>query len=234
MQDRWEYRQEQIAQCMAEAGFEYYPTEWSSDRSNSGGSDSDKQLYDISFDVDHAAAHGFGFVEDTFSAEGQDADAGDLRNPEYAESLSHSEHLAYQEALNGETGCELQSETATDEHFNERVQQIDAQAQQLHSLITGDERFAGIDEGWKACMAERGWEVESILSFSEQVSDEIFARLSAAAPTDPEAPETEVDRKVVDELFEYERGAAVDQAECWTDHRDAYIEILNDAYASAG
>ncbi len=237
MRQQWEFRETEVASCMAQEGFDYFAEEWSASGSSGtpGATDPDSRLFDVAYDVEHAASHGFGVVEAGLMRSPTPQQGRTSKNADYRESLGNSERLAYEAALNGDDGCAVTAEALAQSEFEERVAAVDETANALRTRITSDARFRQIDADWKSCMGKRGWEAETILGFDEVVSDEIFRRLAELTREDePRESRVELDEAVVDQLFEFERGAAVDHAECWGESSGDYADVLDDAYAALG
>jgi hypothetical protein len=191
-----------------------------------------REQFDFEYDVEYASRHGFGLIERMMASK-DEAGAGENGSPNaaYRRSLGNSESLAYQRSFEGDDGCAARAETAAMTEFEDKMSVINDATSQVSARITKDERFLELDRNWTSCMAERGWDVDSIVGFEEGVSDEVFADLSAKSVRSEEG-DGDVDQEVLEQLLAYERRAAMDHAECWQEHADSFGDVLRDAYAT--
>ncbi len=173
-------------------------------------------------DLGHVSEHGFGYTDSLLDSGKPETEAAD-RNAEYAETLSDSEYLAYERALSGEDGCRSRAEAAVREELGPRLRALDQTAATLFDVITNDPDFQDIDRAWASCMAEAGWQTDSVISFPEEIMDQAFTRVSEARQSeegDPETPQGAISGKLAAEISEFEIRAATDMVECWQPHAE--------------
>jgi hypothetical protein len=192
--------QEATRVCMAEQGFEYQPILPPEEAF---------QVWDESDEEERVRTQGFGITtwfgnEDQFTgSEWVDP------NQESLEAMSETQQQAWYEALYGtpeeqeeDMTTEVDSETGETIHFStgygagcqgeayeaEYGDQADTQAlweelqptmDAMYQQVQADPRIVEANQGWSACMAEAGYEVESRERMWETVHQDFQTRLGA-------------------------------------------------------
>jgi hypothetical protein len=194
--------QEAIRQCMAEAGFEYQPI-LPPDSAFMVGEEWDEEEYV------RAQGFGittwYGNEEEFAGVEEEWIDP----NQEMLEAMSESEATAWNEALYGtqeenealmetevdpETGEEFQTMTGYGPGCNgeayeaeygdmagseELWAEIQPAMDEMYQQVEADPRIVELNEEWAACMAEKGYEYESMTAMQEEVYTDFQERFDA-------------------------------------------------------
>ncbi len=193
--------QEAIRQCMAEAGFEYQPT-LPPDGSFMVGEEWDEEEYVRTQGFGITTWYGNEEVTDTTMAGEEWVDP----NQEMLEAMSESEATAWQEALYGtpeeqeaasetvvdpETGEEYmemtgygpgcygeaqEAEYGSMEDSNALWEELQPQMDAMYQQVQADPRIVELDQEWSACMAERGFEYESMTKMQESIYTDLQTR----------------------------------------------------------
>lgn len=186
---RWEMRQQElIATCMANQGFEYVPAATPS------------SIIGVAFDEEQfAREQGFG-ISTRYDAIDENDPSGQWTDPNEAivAAMSESERNAYYEGLYGaETGLEAGAEESDATFWGGGCQggaaqevfgQAEAIFSELEPLLTdlqervdADPRMADADQGWTACMSDRGYQYESADDIWNTALDDLQQRYQAIA-----------------------------------------------------
>ena len=176
--------EEIIARCMAQEGFEYVPAV----------RPVPSALFEAFDQEDYARREGFGITtgygrEDEFGPKEED----NWVNPNTAivEALSVSERRAYDAALYDQptekvdvdpesgaaasddsygVGCYGQAYREVYGKQDEIWEQLGPRWEELWQRLEADPRYQEADEGWKTCMADRGYQYDSV----DQMYDDIW------------------------------------------------------------
>ena len=196
--------QEAIRQCMAEAGFEYQPV-MPPEGSFMVGEEWDEEEYVRTQGFGITTWYGNEELTEGPAVEEEWVDP----NQELLENMSESEMTAWNEALYGTeeenealmvtevdeaTGEEYQTMTgfgpgcygeaqkaeygdmsATEELWTELQPAMDA----MYQAVSADPRIVELDQNWSACMAERGFEYESMNAMQEVIWTDFQERFDA-------------------------------------------------------
>lgn len=186
---RWEMRQQElIATCMANQGFEYVPAVTPS------------SIIGVAFDEEQfAREQGFG-ISTRYDAVDENDPSGRWTDPNEAivTAMSESERNAYYEGLYGaETELEAGAEESDATFWGggcqgEAAQEVFGQAEaifsELEPLLTdlqervdADPRMTDADQGWTACMSDRGYQYESADDIWNTALDDLQQRYAAIA-----------------------------------------------------
>ena len=195
--------QEAIRACMAKAGFEYQPMVPPEDSFMVGEDwDEEEWVRTQGFGI----STWYGNEEDTTSDVPERAEEWVDPNQEMLDAMSESEQTAWYEALYGteeenmegatteidpETGEEYTMTTgygagcngeayeaeygetaATDELW----QEINPAMEAMYQQVQADPRIVELDQEWSACMADAGYEYESMSAMQEAVYTDFQAR----------------------------------------------------------
>lgn len=188
-------RQEIIAQCMTDEGFEYKPVDYSG--SYSSGSD-------VEWEPDKrewVEKYGYGMFNSPWNEieqpEPEEMEEFVDPNMEYVESLSASEQTAYYEVLYGE-----QQEETIDEETGEAIYEYNweeagcqgkadhevggasqdlytdyedlmTEIEKLYTEIEESSEVAELNTKWSECIAEEGFEFDSPMLAQTSVSDQM-------------------------------------------------------------
>jgi hypothetical protein len=196
--------QESIRQCMAEAGFEYQPV-LPPEGSFMVGEEWDEEEYVRTQGFGISTWYGNDAVTDTTMAGEEWIDP----NQEMLEGMSESESTAWYEALYGtpeqqeeasktvvdpETGEEYmemtghgpgcsgeayEAEYGSMEDSNALWEELQPEMDAMYQQVQADPRIVELDQEWSACMAERGFEYESMTAMQESVYTDFQARFDA-------------------------------------------------------
>jgi hypothetical protein len=193
--------QESIRQCMAEAGFEYQPV-MPPEGSFMVGEEWDEEEYVRTQGFGISTWYGNEEVTDTTMVEEEWIDP----NQEMLEAMSESEATAWNEALYGtpeqqeaemvtevdpETGEEYQmmtgygpgcngeayeAEYGSMEDSNALWEDLQPEMDAMYQQVQADPRIVELDQEWSACIAERGFEYESMTAMQESVYTDFQTR----------------------------------------------------------
>jgi len=194
--------QESIRQCMAEAGFEYQPMLPPEGSFMVTGEEWDEEEYVRTQGFGITTWYGNEEVTDTTIAEEEWVDP----NQEMLEGMSESESTAWYEALYGtpeeqeeasetivdpETGEEYmemtgygpgcsgeayEAEYGSMDQSEDLWSEVQPAMDAMYQQIEADPRIVELNEEWAACMAERGFEYESMTAMQESVYTDFQAR----------------------------------------------------------
>ncbi len=200
-------REQFIAQCMAEQGFEYIPVDYSQYNDFSGA------VFD---EQEYVEEYGFG-ISTTFleGFEGQvSADEFVDPNQDYVEALSDPEREAYYLALYGDQsiyeeldpngegieitpeimaqqgGCQNESNAAVNDPYQAFYTEFNTQLEDMYERIQADPRVAGVAAEWSACMEDEGYTFASPEEMYNEISERMNPFYELAYPSDfsDEAP----------------------------------------------
>ena len=230
-------REEAVAACMAEQGFEYVPVVMVPGSFEA----SDDPLRGTR---EFAEAYGYGVWRGPEIEPGQYTYMlDDGANRAYRESLSPEAGAAYDVALMGQptdlgggtvsydgTGCQdvLSQHGSAEAEYLRGVR--DEISDFLESLWAGDDpRLAEIDAAWASCMRDAGYDDDSPRAAEQRVIDEITAAYGSASAPSPGQ---------VDERAAAERRLALADQDCrdatdWTARRRAAEHQLQQEYVDA-
>lgn len=195
-------RQELIRACMAEEGFDYTPVTPPEDTFQVWDSDDEEEMVRTQgFGITTWYGN-----EDDFR--GSDVDWVDP-NQEMVDAMSESEQQAYWEALYGseeeqmegsvtevdpETGeeytysegygfgCDGEASTeiwGDQSKTQELWEELNPQMEDLYERVDADPRIAELNDDWSSCMAEAGYEYESMTAMYESIFDDFQQRFDA-------------------------------------------------------
>ncbi|HWL48475.1 MAG TPA: hypothetical protein VNT92_01230 [Acidimicrobiia bacterium] len=195
--------QESIRQCMAEAGFEYQPVMPPESSFMVTGEEWDEEEYVRT--QGFGISTWYGNEESTTDTTMIEEEWFDP-NQEMLEAMSESESTAWNEALWGteeenmedmvtevdpETGEEMQvsygygggcSGEAYEAEYGDMEQSQDLWSEvqpamdAMYQQVQADPRIVELDQEWSACMAERGFEYESMTAMQESVYTDFQTR----------------------------------------------------------
>lgn len=190
---RWERRQQElIAACMANQGFEYVPVVTTSSVTGFG-LDEEQFAREQGFGISTR----FDLLDENYPPQPPDP------NDAITAAMSESESDAYYAALYGEeteleAGAEESAATfwgggCQGEAAQEVFGQADAIFSELEPLLNdlqervdADPRLAGADQGWTACMSDRGFQYEDADDVWNTALDDLQKRYEAiAGSSDP-------------------------------------------------
>lgn len=159
--------EERVAACMAEAGFEYVPVDWSQ-----GSFDADAALEVEWGTPEFAEEYGYGATTDPYGDSSPETASTDPNqaNNEIVEAMSESEQQAYQEALWGpdtgeeewtwETGgCQGSAQHEVDLENGVAGDEFDAMEEEMMTMqdsMAADPRITALHAEWASCMADAG------------------------------------------------------------------------------
>jgi hypothetical protein len=192
--------QESIRQCMAEAGFEYQPV-LPPEGSFMVGEEWDEEEYVRTQGFGITTWYG----NEELNEPGPEVEWIDP-NQEMLEGMSESESTAWYEALYGtpeqqeegsktvvdpETGEEYmemtgygpgcsgeayEAEYGSMEDTNALWEELQTEMDAMYQQVQADPRIVELDQEWAACMAERGFEYESMTAMQESIYPDFQAR----------------------------------------------------------
>lgn len=173
--------QEIIALCMAREGFEYIPVNPANTQGAVQVIGDDSEEY--------AREYGFG-ITTRYGSEEPDGRGSGTEDPNRAiqAAMSESERAAYMEALYGPpvaddegaaafegeeifgSGCQGGAYQEVQGRLIRMMQLLGPSLQELGERIQADPRVAEAEEGWSACMADRGYRYET----QDEMYTEVF------------------------------------------------------------
>ncbi len=194
-------REQFIAQCMAEQGFEYTPVDYSQFDGFSGESFDEEE---------YVQEYGFGISTTFLEGYEETAAAGEFVDPnqEYVEALSEPELEAYYLALYGDQsiyeeldpngegieitpeimaqqgGCQNESNTAVDDPSQLFYTEFSAQLEDMYERIQADPRLAAAAEDWSACMEDEGYTFATPDEMYTEISDRMNPFYELAYPSE--------------------------------------------------
>ena len=203
--EREQRRQELVAQCMTEQGFEYVPFVEGGITVPDGDGGENRWRPE---DRDWVERYGYGVVHNPYQDDPQPEPSPQVDpNQAYVESLTEAEQQAYYDALNGkprevpegdpgddvpewkweEAGCfglAYHEIEGTDPWQQPENQPIMAALQKLYEEVQSGPGFAELDAEWSACLAEAGHDgfarqpdaQNSIYRLTDQYWEDISAR----------------------------------------------------------
>ncbi len=218
-----------IAECMSEAGFEYFPVDYLTVRK---AMTSDKSAAGLS-DEEYRAAFGYGISTrlDIVDAPPQLAGPDTVfqiglgeQNIEIFKNLSEADQVAYNHTLFGENTQATFAYTLEDEDFSETGGCTRAAIEQVFSpeelsasyynpgdaLIEQDPRVIKAIANWSDCMREEGFDYNNPEEVEPDIEDRLDAILDGAAPESLSADA----QAALTELQGEERAIAVKDLEC--------------------
>ncbi|MBF0672094.1 MAG: hypothetical protein IR160_05860 [Salinibacterium sp.] len=195
MEEREKKREELIASCMADEGFEYTP-----ELASFEPADSDEDEIDP-MSREYAEVYGYGVVTNPWSSEAEEPEEVN-ENQLYIDSLSESEATAYYEALYGaeddnvdeyrwqDAGClgSAQHELSGEDPWeSEQFAGLRDKLQGLYAELERSPELATLDREWANCMQEAGEPgFDTQMSAANSIYDEINRIYEASAESDPE------------------------------------------------
>jgi len=226
-------REQFIADCMADHGFEYVPTVYPPEM---GAADLDLYLKignDAGAAIEFARKHGFEMFLDPDEAAqlelaGVDDDSPPDPNDAIFEALSDSEKDAYSRTLFDDGGClEMMEEgfpVALPPDLNdETAEALDAIREEFNERLAADPRIAEAEEDLMECLDEAGLP-EGTLDAYEHMKRR-FKQVTGLDYDEVEGDLSEVvGEDVLRELKAEERNVAVIDARC----RSAYLTVQNE------
>ncbi|WP_299951856.1 hypothetical protein [uncultured Modestobacter sp.] len=243
-------REELVAQCMQDQGFEYTPDTQSSSFSAGDGTEWEPD------DREWVSQYGYGAVESPFSDEGQPEEQEYVDpNGDYVATLSESEQMAFYEALYGpqpteeeamseEVSYEYDWETAgcqgsaqhevegEDVSQSEEFKPLFDAINELYEGMASWPGMAELDAEWSACMDAAGHGgFATQVDAQNSVYDDLNEMYESTEPTEDGEMAAEPDQAARDALAEREVELALADLDCReeTDYRDRATEISNEA-----
>jgi len=197
MEEREKKREELIASCMADEGFEYTPKLASFEPAASDEDEIDPMSRE------YAEVYGYGVVTNPWSSDAEAEEPEEVnKNQLYIDSLSESEATAYYEALYGaveddadeyrweDAGCQgyAQHEMSGEDPWEaEQFAGLRDKLQGLYAELERSPELAALEREWSKCMQEAGEPgFDTQMSAANSIYDEINRIYEASAETDPE------------------------------------------------
>lgn len=241
-------REEHIAECMAEQGFEYVP------REQPTGSISSHPREDMSED-EFREEYGFGIsTVEREEMSGAVDDASEDPNFAIQEDMDEAEREAYQEALHGEQpdeegsgewepgGCQQEAQEAAGGTATQLQAELGDELQQMYERVQADPRITEAEEGWAACMRDAGWEFSERFEVHQHLSEQMnelrqgayddmpdFDPSEEPSEEPPEPPEPDPD--ALAELQAEELELAEIDWECTVEHLGEDYRVMQDVQA---
>ncbi len=238
--------EEAIAECMAEEGFEYIP-------SDLGDLPASFELREELSEEEFRAEYGYGIS--TLDAElFMGPDAADDPNLAIQEEMDDAEREAYERALSGEMaefdpdgdpdemvfepgGCQGE---AFDEVQGERMevfQELQPAFMELEERIQSDPRVVEAEQEWQACMQEAGYDFTErfepqgeIFEALNELQEQAFGALDPGEIDPAQPPQPELDPDALAELQERELELAAAEGACTDEHLAEVDEEIRQEY----
>lgn len=242
-------REEAIAECMAEQGFEYVPSE---QPTMSASSHPRQEMSEEEFREEY----GFGLstldMEDTAVEEDMEADP----NHEIQEEMDEAERQAYQEALHGEQpdpdedgvaewepgGCQAEAQDSGQDTAQRLSDELGDELREMGERAQADPRIREAEEGYLACMGDAGWDFSERHEAHQHIADqmnelrqEAFEEMPEFDPTEepdeepPPQPEPDPDKLA--DLQAEELEVAQAEWDCISEHFGEDGELEQEVYA---
>lgn len=209
--------EEQIAECMAEKGFEYIPKE-PSDGPPTAFEDHPRQEMD---EDEFREEYGYGISTWQPEPGERGFEPSDDPNHELMEEMDEAERDAWHEALRGRPpidpdelepgempdagehehprGCRDEArEEVLGEQLELRKELRDAM-EGLHEAMQSDPRVAEAERAWAECMRERGWDVDEPMDAHRMIREEHHELIEAHMP-EHEMPDPDADPEEMEDF----------------------------------
>lgn len=242
-------REELVAQCMQDEGFEYTPDTQSSSFVSSDGTEWEPD------DREWVEQYGYGAVNSPFTEEPPAPEEEYVDpNGDYVASLSESEQAAFYEALYGPgiaeeemsedevyeydwqtAGCQGAAQHEVDGEDLSQSAEFKSLFDAINEFYEGMQSWPGmveLDGEWAACMEAAGHGgFTTQFDAQNSVYEDLNAIYEAEAPTDETEMSGEPDQAARDALAEREVELALADLDCReeTDYRDRSTELNREA-----
>ena len=224
-------REQFIAECMADQGFEYVPKVYAPETDGSADIDLYLEIQnDPEATIEYAREYGFGTflgADEAMQLElaGGDDDSPPDPNDAIFEALSQSEREAYSRA---DFGCwDMMTERfpiAVSNYDDDTYEALDAIQEEFNERLAADPRIAEAQEDLMGCLGEAG-----LPEGTRWVAEYMEERFEQATGLDYEeayvADFSEVDEDVLRELRAEERRVAEADARCQSDYYTIQNEV---------
>lgn len=251
-------REEMVAQCMTDEGFEYTPNVQDASFMMSGGEDWDPDSREW------VSQYGYGQINYPGREEMESGDVGEYvdNNADYVESLSESEQQAFYEALHGpmpdeedmpmeDESMEYDWETAgcsgwaqhellgEDPFMSDEHKPLMDDMNKLYETMMDSPELADIDAAWASCMADSGHPgFTTQFDAQNSIGEEMNALYEESSGSGLDGSETDPDEALMAgpdeaqmaELGEKEIELALVDLECRekTGYQDAFQKVNNE------
>lgn len=232
-------REDIIAQCMKDEGFDYYPVDWESNPLNAVAEGAEW----LPDDPDWVAEYGYGVMHSPFAvvAAANNEDAADRPTPnrDYVAALTEGEREAYTITLYGEEVNETYDETTGESTFEydwekagcigkaghettSKSQDLYTQYEDLflsldamYADVAASDKAVELNKSWSSCIAEAGYDfpdpTAASLSVTQRLTDLEAANIAEATENGEEAVEGVPDDSGSAPLQDPEKSAEWDQ-----------------------
>ncbi|MDR2896842.1 MAG: hypothetical protein LBV30_09390 [Propionibacteriaceae bacterium] len=227
MRDIWVSREQNIAECMAAAGFDYQPEPYSTPKDVSMAA-----MTPYTLTEEEAAAHGFGIIDALVASVEQNNTAS--QSPMESQSTDQS----YQEALFGNDsvgGCREQGIAQANQELNLSDYPALANRSEIADKMQADPRMTAFWPTWSDCMADLGIIAEDQAALESDLTNRASQLLTITDPIlDPETgmftPSIQsLDPSRLDALRVEERADAAATVQCLEPLRSQWDAIWKDA-----
>ena len=212
-----------IASCMKRRGFAYVPNP----ASYVPADDSAAAVSDFT-SLTYAERHGFGLTDPYL-----DPPPRPPSDPNAAafDALSTSDKVAYSEALDGADGgagssCRSDGEKAFAEQSGGAS--FAARLQDLAEQVTAQPAVVTAREAWQRCAANAEYEFPSRRELIRSINDRID-KARGATPRDVGQPLATDERSALDDIRQYEVGAATATFDCSQRYDTVFVDALREA-----